>query len=206
MLAERTGPFGPKTDAWMHRAVLDVLQEAGLGLHELDGIAAAAGPGTFTGIRVALATGLGLAAGAQLPVWGISTLDALIDAAAVGSPKTLGHIVAAIDARRGQYYAQCVHVAGPPELPLLPVWGPEAHPPEALRDLLRRHPADLLIGPEIEGLEVAQRTDPPPLAAPIARLAARSSPEHRPEPKPSYLRAPDAIPGTSPLRRRRALR
>jgi len=75
-----------------------LLSEAGIKLTQLDGIAFGAGPGSFTGVRIACGAAQGLALGADLPVAGISTLLALAEAA--GRDK----VVAALDARMGEIY------------------------------------------------------------------------------------------------------
>jgi len=75
-----------------------LLSEAGVKLTQLDGIAFGAGPGSFTGVRIACGAAQGLALGANLPVAGISTLLALAEAA--GRDK----VVAALDARMGEIY------------------------------------------------------------------------------------------------------
>jgi tRNA threonylcarbamoyladenosine biosynthesis protein TsaB len=66
----------------------------------LDAIAVGAGPGSFTGLRIGLATAKGLAFAAGRPLWVVSSLAAL----AAGSG-TLGVVVAVLDARRGQVFA-----------------------------------------------------------------------------------------------------
>lgn len=79
--------------------ILDnLLHEAGIKLTELDGIAFGAGPGSFTGVRIACGVTQGLALGADLPVVGVCTLQALAQAA--------GHdkVIAALDARMGEIY------------------------------------------------------------------------------------------------------
>ena len=75
-----------------------VLQEAGVKLAQLDGIAYGAGPGSFTGVRIACGVAQGLALGAELRVLGVCTLQALAQAA--------GHdkVIAALDARMGEIY------------------------------------------------------------------------------------------------------
>jgi tRNA threonylcarbamoyladenosine biosynthesis protein TsaB len=80
-------------------AMLDsVLQEAGVNLKQLDGIAYGEGPGSFTGVRIACGVTQGLALGSNLPVIGICTLQAV----AQGS----GHdkVIAALDARMAEVY------------------------------------------------------------------------------------------------------
>lgn len=75
-----------------------VLQEAGCVLSGLDGIAFGAGPGSFTGVRIACGVTQGLALGANLPVLGICTLQAL--AQATGHDK----VIATLDARMAEVY------------------------------------------------------------------------------------------------------
>jgi tRNA threonylcarbamoyladenosine biosynthesis protein TsaB len=76
----------------------DVLNEAGVALGQLDGIAFGEGPGSFTGVRIACGAAQGLALGANLPVAGVSTLMAL----AQGSGKD--RVIAALDARMSEVY------------------------------------------------------------------------------------------------------
>jgi len=76
----------------------EMLAEAGLKMRELDGIAFGAGPGSFTGLRIACGVAQGLAFGANLPVAGISTLLALAHGS--GADK----VIAGLDARMGEVY------------------------------------------------------------------------------------------------------
>jgi tRNA threonylcarbamoyladenosine biosynthesis protein TsaB len=78
--------------------VRQALAEGGLSLTQLDGIAFGAGPGSFTGLRIACGVAQGLAFGASLPVAGICTLEALAQEAGGAS------IIAALDARMSQIY------------------------------------------------------------------------------------------------------
>ena len=77
------------------RALVD---EANIELKVLDGIAFGAGPGSFTGLRIACGVAQGLAFGANLPVVGVSTLQALAQQS--GAEK----VVACLDARMGEIY------------------------------------------------------------------------------------------------------
>lgn len=75
-----------------------LLNEAGIALNSLDGIAFGEGPGSFTGLRIGCGVAQGLALGGDLPVIGICTLLALA-AAAPGD-----RVLACLDARIGETY------------------------------------------------------------------------------------------------------
>ena len=79
--------------------VQDLLDRNGLVIHQLDGLAAATGPGSFTGVRVGLTAAKGLAEAAGKRMVGVSNLRAL---ASFGSAALR---VPVIDARRGEVYA-----------------------------------------------------------------------------------------------------
>jgi tRNA threonylcarbamoyladenosine biosynthesis protein TsaB len=80
-------------------AMLDaVLKQAGVKLSQLDGIAFGEGPGSFTGVRIACGVTQGLALGANLPVIGICTLQAVAE----GTGKN--KVIAALDARMAEVY------------------------------------------------------------------------------------------------------
>ena len=72
---------------------------AGLSPAEIDVFAAAAGPGSFTGLRIGLAAVKGLAFPHDTPCAAVSTLEALAYSAAVE-----GTLLCALDARRGEVY------------------------------------------------------------------------------------------------------
>lgn len=80
-----------------------LLAEAALPRHGLDAIAVGIGPGAFTGVRLAVALGQGLALALDRPLIGISTLDVLA-AGAVSADKD-DCVFATIDARMGEVYA-----------------------------------------------------------------------------------------------------
>lgn len=76
----------------------ELLAKSELGLVQLDGIAFGAGPGSFTGLRIACGVAQGLAFGSSLPVIAISTLEALAQQTGSNS------VVTAIDAHIGEIY------------------------------------------------------------------------------------------------------
>ena len=84
-------------------ALRDILDLSAIALEEVDAFAVATGPGSFTGLRIGIATMQGLAFGKHKPLIGISGLTAL---RAVASPAFLGSRIATwVDAWRGDVYA-----------------------------------------------------------------------------------------------------
>ena len=78
------------------------LAEAGVALRDLDGIAFGAGPGAFTGVRIACGIAQGLSLGTGAPVVPVSTLKALAEVARRSHGWT--QVLAAQDARMGEVY------------------------------------------------------------------------------------------------------
>ena len=82
--------------------VVELVDEAGLALQDIDGVAVARGPGAFTGLRVGLATAGGLAMALGVPLWGSMSLDAR---AARARRHTDERLVCMLDARKSRVYA-----------------------------------------------------------------------------------------------------
>jgi tRNA threonylcarbamoyladenosine biosynthesis protein TsaB len=82
----------------------ELLVEAGMGFADVDRIAVGLGPGTFTGLRIGVATARALAQSAGAELVGVSSLRALAAAAEPGAPARTG-VLAVIDARRGEVFA-----------------------------------------------------------------------------------------------------
>lgn len=82
----------------------DVLADASLSLERCDVIAYAAGPGSFTGLRVACAVTQGLAFGTGRPVVPVGTLDAVAHSVLSSLDEASGEILVAMDARMGEVY------------------------------------------------------------------------------------------------------
>jgi tRNA threonylcarbamoyladenosine biosynthesis protein TsaB len=80
-----------------------VLAKTGRNPAQLDLIAVGTGPGSYTGIRIGLATVAGLAEGLQIPIYGLNTLRIIAENAGYG--RESGMVAVALDARRTEVYA-----------------------------------------------------------------------------------------------------
>src|SRR5437588_2877 len=81
--------------------IAKLLAKHGLTKNDLQGIAAAVGPGSFTGLRIGLAAVKGFAEVLKIPIAGVSKLEAVAASAENSEGKT---ILAALDAGRSEFY------------------------------------------------------------------------------------------------------
>ncbi|HEV7586032.1 MAG TPA: tRNA (adenosine(37)-N6)-threonylcarbamoyltransferase complex dimerization subunit type 1 TsaB [Solirubrobacteraceae bacterium] len=104
----------------------ELLQRAGVGWRDVERIAVGLGPGTFTGLRVGVATARGLAQSLSCELVGVSSSLALATAAAgtasdAPGAQTEGRVLAVIDARRGEVFASAYrHYGSQPLVELVP--------------------------------------------------------------------------------------
>ena len=91
-----------RSSALLLEMVDAVLHEAGIEVAALSGVAALAGPGSFTGLRIGLATVLGLHQALGLPATALPTLPVLASLAPPGS----GRAVGAVDSLRGEWMVE----------------------------------------------------------------------------------------------------
>jgi tRNA threonylcarbamoyladenosine biosynthesis protein TsaB len=132
----------------------------------LDRVVAGTGPGSYNGVRAALAGGWGIAQARGIPLVGICSLLGLSE----------GEFCAVGDARRGQYYFAKVRYGRMEEEPVL--LNPEAVP-ERVSGCRVLVPAPIAFLPDAE------------VARPSAARLARLAPEHfAGVPEPIYLKAP----------------
>jgi tRNA threonylcarbamoyladenosine biosynthesis protein TsaB len=101
ILSQRVEEIG-RSSARLLAMVDECLREGGIGLAGLAGIAALAGPGSFTGLRIGLATVLGIHQATGLPAAALPTLPVL--AALAQDPAFPG--IGAVDALRGEWTVQ----------------------------------------------------------------------------------------------------
>lgn len=154
----------------------ELLRRAGLKPTDLDRLAVGVGPGSFTGVRIGLAAARGLALALDLPVAGVSTLEAL----AAGAPGA----VPVIDARRREVFAL---LEGEPRC---------LAPAELDVETGRTYVGDGAVRYRvvIEGAGGAVPPDGSELHRPRARFHAQLAREPGPAElvEPVYLRVPDA--------------
>ena len=181
------------------RALLD---RSGLAFADLDRIAVGVGPGSFTGLRIGVATARALAQATDVPLAPVSTLRAL--SVLREEPPEYGTVVLpVIDARRGEVFVAAYR--GDEQL-----WKPHALTPEALADLAVHSGAGvrrpwLAVGDGAvrfrdqlvqAGVTVPEEGSPVHRvgAEALCRLGAQAEPAPRRSVLPEYLRAPDAQP------------
>jgi tRNA threonylcarbamoyladenosine biosynthesis protein TsaB len=98
-ITEKLCPVGRSHSETLLPLVRELLNDAGLRVADLDAIAFGAGPGAFTGLRVACGAAQGLAVAADLPLVQVTSLETL--AMASGQEK----VISLLDARMGEVYA-----------------------------------------------------------------------------------------------------
>lgn len=81
----------------------ELFTAVGIRPQALDAIAVGAGPGSFTGLRIGMATAKGIAFASGRPLWAVSSLGAIAHAELQRDPA--GLVVVVLDARKGEVYA-----------------------------------------------------------------------------------------------------
>ncbi len=168
----------------------DLLADAGLAFGNIDRFAVTIGPGSFTGIRVALAAAHGFALSTGKPIVGITVFEAM----AAATADVANRLLVAVDSKRAELFVQMFDTNG------AAMTEPAMLSPDAVADwagpgeLTLTGDAARLVAPHLAGMIAnppgtwAAQVDP----TIVARLA-----EGRPvgpPPAPFYLRAPDAVP------------
>jgi tRNA threonylcarbamoyladenosine biosynthesis protein TsaB len=144
----------------------------------VDVFAVASGPGSFTGLRIGIATMQGLAFVTGRPVVGVSALEALAQlASATAAPGTI--VAPWIDAQRGEVFSALYRTTGEPVFTperLVELEAPAAASPEATRAAWSAHDlANAVFTGDGAVRYVAGAPAPPLLAGAIGRMAAVSA-------------------------------
>jgi tRNA threonylcarbamoyladenosine biosynthesis protein TsaB len=203
----------PRHTTRLMTLIVDVLGEAGADWGQVDRIAVGVGPGTFTGLRIGIATAHALARARGIELVGVSTLHSLARGARAagagsGATETGGFmpeaIAAVIDARRGEVFAAGWSVQDVARADAVPLLAPQALTPGALAEAM--HGAGrgwLAVGDgAVEFREALERSgawipaedsernrvD----AVEHCRLAVELRPQAPEGVRPEYLRLPDA--------------
>jgi len=186
--------------------------QADISFGDLDAVAVTIGPGTFTGVRIGLATAKGLALALGLPLVGVSTLTVVAQSAAAaplrnkslrGGKSQGGRMAVALDARRSEVYFQLFDVS---DGHVIPASEPAAVLTENIGKYLDSK-VTIVVGsganlfapylaPEImAGLDFPDFSNQPH-ASTLAYIGAKmlKAGDVPDKVMPLYLRAPDAVP------------
>lgn len=183
---EADNPAGTQAETLPPR-VAQMFEGAGASFKQLDRIGVTVGPGAFTGVRVGLAFAKGLRLATGAAVLGVTTLECLAAQAARVAP---GHAIGvAIDAKRGEVYAQAFDASVAPltDAAALAVETAASTFRQALTlPFVLTGSGGSLLAFDARIIE-AGRVD----AVLLARRLTRADPARYPA-APAYLRAPDA--------------
>ena len=173
--------------------IASVMREASIDYSQLDAVAVTLGPGTFTGLRIGFSAARGLALAISKPMVGVTSLEAIAHATRFSQRSVL----AILDARRGQFYAQSFNSE------LQPVTSPSVVQAANIQSLVPASPF-VVVG---TGAVIARpflmrfsfsREDVifdssvgSPQATVVAKIASVRKPVESRFLKPLYLRSPD---------------
>jgi tRNA threonylcarbamoyladenosine biosynthesis protein TsaB len=184
------------------RLIVDVLARAQVGWEQIDRLAVGVGPGTFTGLRIGIATARALARAREIPLVGVSTLHSLA-LNARGVELDVEAVVAVLDARRKEVFAAGWNASSlHDQIPGL--LGARAIAPDGLAETIERLGLRTLeIGDgAVEFRAILERSGASipdedsnlhrVTAANHCQLAGELCPSAPDEVRPHYLRLPDA--------------
>jgi tRNA threonylcarbamoyladenosine biosynthesis protein TsaB len=174
--------------------IRDLLARVGLAAKDLDRVVVDRGPGLYTGLRVGVATAIGLSLGASAELVSVTSLELLAHGAHRSGVR--GTFVSAVDGRRGELFVQTFSL----ENEVSSQSEPAVTRPDTLRDVWVRRDEPVTFGGdgvtryETEFRELLRATlldqrVPPPVEA--LGLGALRAPEH--DVSPLYLREADAV-------------
>src|SRR5574337_850987 len=145
-------------------AVDRLLQDCGWKPEDLEGLAVAIGPGSFTGLRIGISAIKGLALGLGIPVAAVPTLDAL----AATLPFAAHPVCPVLDAKKGEVYVCLYHWA---DGAMVRDWEYLALAPEALAERLSLREPVIFLGDAVDSLRslLMAKLGGRALFAPVAR-------------------------------------
>jgi tRNA threonylcarbamoyladenosine biosynthesis protein TsaB len=196
-LVTRAGARHPRHSEVLLAELEAAVAEAG-GWDAVDHLAVGVGPGSFTGLRVGLATARAIAQSLDMRIVPVGTLDALARGIAEAAPRHDGPALGVLDARRGQAFAALVDPDGRRR------WEPFVAAPEELAERVAELPGTALAAGsgalrfrgelEAAGAEVLPDDDSAHRvwARHVCRLAEDQGPSPPDAIQPIYLRPPDA--------------
>jgi tRNA threonylcarbamoyladenosine biosynthesis protein TsaB len=189
------------------------MRKSGADWSEVHAIAVGVGPGTFTGLRIGIATARALAQALEVPIHPVTSLEALAAGAAEIAERTAKAVLALIDARRHEVFAALYRVeqghssndaSSGTSARLEQDWPPAVTSPDALLQRMLELPAaPICVGDwairsrvKLEGAGAEVPDSESGLhavdALSICRLAAGVEPVRHQDVYPVYLRVPDA--------------
>jgi tRNA threonylcarbamoyladenosine biosynthesis protein TsaB len=175
-----------------------VMRQAGLSPSALDLIGVAVGPGSFTGIRVALSAAHGIALATQARLIGVTSFEAVVAEIACLAGNDGSYVLIALESRREDFYVQLFDRMG------VPLFEPRAMVPGCLSPALDRwiDAAPVLVAGDAarraaialakrEGTTVLENSGPDATGVLRAALRHWRTDERAGKPGPLYLRPPD---------------
>lgn len=174
--------------------VAKVMRDSRTGIPQIDRIVVTTGPGTFTGVRIGLAFARGLGLVRGIPIIGIDTLSAIAANETAKAP-----LLVVADARNDEVYASCFdasrRLVSAPHITAAAVAAVDM----PSKTVVVGSAARAVIAASGRNDLVHSQAGDLPVAALFGRLGLGLSPCE--SPSPLYLRAPDAKPQSSPLRK-----
>jgi tRNA threonylcarbamoyl adenosine modification protein YeaZ len=178
-VVEESLPSDRRSSEDLLPAVQRVLARAGVRLRDCSRVAVCSGPGSFTGVRIGLATAWGLGRSLGIPVEPVPTLEAMAEAANEGKA---GVCLAVLDAGRGERIAERFALGTPRARSL----GPPVRVPAADIGLLAGGNPIVALPDDLSPGEF--RLPVTPAAAMAAAVARSPSPRADPFPRATYAR------------------
>jgi len=184
IVGDRTPEGGSQGDA-IPGVVEAMLQEAGLAIDDLDRLAVTIGPGRFTGLRAGLAFMRGLSLASDVPLIGVTTLEAVFEATSCADQEVA---LAVIDSKRAELFFQIFDAQGHA------LGAAFAMRPDGLAPRMSSHSRIIVVG-EHAGMVAARlgastrAIERHVEAFDVAAIAARQTPPRAP-PAPLYVHPP----------------